>query len=150
TDAIVTTSAGIAIGYNDGGTDFTEPAVIGRIDPKQELRFSDGHTQLCDINGDRVQDVCYLRSEGLTYWLGRGRGRFEAGAEATDVPSFDTSAPFRLDDLNGDGWVDLVRVDVNRVSYALATAEGAFGPVKTIDGTPAKSPSTSIQFADMN
>ncbi|HEX3593714.1 MAG TPA: FG-GAP-like repeat-containing protein, partial [Polyangiaceae bacterium] len=150
TDAIVTTSAGVAIAYNESGTDFTEPAVVGRVDAAQELRFSDGHTELCDLNGDRVQDFCYLRSGGLTFWLGRGRGRFESGVEATGVPSFDVSAPFRLDDLNGDGWVDLVRVDVNRVSYALATSEGAFGTVHTIEGTPEKTPSTSVQFADMN
>ncbi|HEX4334487.1 MAG TPA: toxin TcdB middle/N-terminal domain-containing protein [Polyangiaceae bacterium] len=150
TDAIVTTSAGIAIGYNESGTDFTEPALVGQVDAAQPLRFSDGHTELCDVNGDRVQDFCYLRSGGLTYWLGRGRGRFESGVEATGVPAFDVSAPYRLDDLNGDGWVDLVRVDVNRVSYALATAEGAFGAVQTIDDTPTKNPTTSVQFADMN
>jgi len=57
--------------------------------------------------------------------------------------SFGTATD-RSDDLNGDGWVDLVRVDVNRVSYALATAEGAFGPVQTIEGTPTKSRSTSV------
>src|SRR5262249_7075725 len=64
--------------------------------------------------------------------------------------SFDVSAPYRLDDLNGDGWVDLVRVGVNRVSYALATGEGAFGAVQTIEGTPTESRTTSVQFADMN
>jgi RHS repeat-associated protein len=150
TDVIVTTPSGIAIGYNRGGRDFTEPAIVGSVGAGQELRFSDGHTDLCDVNGDRVIDLCYLRSEGLTYFLGRGRGRFEPGEEAMGVPAFDASAPFRLEDLNGDGWVDLVRVDVNRVSYALAVSEGGFGPVQSIEGTPTRGVSTSIQFADMN
>src|SRR5262249_49553492 len=76
---VVTTAAGLAIGYNLSGVDWKQPAIVGTVDPNQPLRFSDGgHTQLCDVNGDRVQDLCYLRSQSLVYWLGRGRGRFES------------------------------------------------------------------------
>lgn len=149
-DAIVTTTSGIAIGYNLGGSDWAEPAIVGVVDANQQLLFSDGQTQLCDVNGDRVQDLCHLRSGSLTYWLGRGRGLFDAGEEATGVPTFDVSAPYRLVDLNGDGWVDLVRVDVTSVSYALAVAEGQFGALHTLSGTPTKTTSTTIEFADMN
>lgn len=149
-DVVITTSAGIAIGYNKNGVDWTEPATVGIVDPKQPLFFSDGKTQLCDINGDRVQDLCYLRSGSLVYWLGRGRGKFETAKTATGVPEFDTTSPWQLVDLDGDGWLDFVHVGVTNVQFALATGEGVFGEVKTISGTPTKGPSGVVKFADMN
>src|SRR5262249_25662276 len=66
------------------------------------------------------------------------------------VPSFDVSAPYQLVDINGDGWVDLVRVEASTVEFALAVAEGRFEEVHTIENTPPRGPQTSVQFADMN
>ncbi|MFZ5895573.1 MAG: toxin TcdB middle/N-terminal domain-containing protein [Myxococcota bacterium] len=150
-DAVLTTEAGLAIGYNVNGADWKLPEVIGKVDREQALRFSDGgHTELCDVNGDRVLDFCYLRSQGMAYWLGRGRGVFEPAREATWVPKFDVADPWKLVDLNGDGWVDLVHVGVTGIDYALAIAEGAFGAPRVIAGTPKKERNVSVQFADMN
>jgi RHS repeat-associated protein len=150
-DVVVTTAAGLAIGYNINGVDWTTPAIVGNVDANQPLRFSDGgHTQLCDVNGDRVQDLCYLRSQSLVYWLGRGRGKFERAQTATGVPSFDPSSPWELHDLDGDGWVDLVHVGVDQVDYALAIGAGKFDAPKSIAQTPYKGPSTVVRFADMN
>jgi len=150
TDVVITTSAGLAIGYNLNGKDWTVPQTIGVVDAKQTLRFSDGHTQICDINGDRVQDLCYLRSGGLIYYLGRGRGVFEPSREATGVPEYDVTSPWQLIDLNGDGWVDLVHAGVDQVDFALASSAGVFGTPNTIAGTPSKLSTTQIEFADMN
>jgi RHS repeat-associated protein len=150
TDVLITSAAGLAIAYNKLGVDWTVPTTVGVIDPSQPLRFSDGHTQLCDVNGDRIQDMCLLRSGAMTYWLGRGRGRFDAAATASGVPAFDASSPWQLVDLDGDGWVDLVHPGVAVVEIALATAEGVFGPPQTIAGTPTKGPSGTVRFADMN
>ncbi|MFZ5896840.1 MAG: toxin TcdB middle/N-terminal domain-containing protein [Myxococcota bacterium] len=149
-DVAITTKAGLAVGYNLGGVDWSLPALVGKIDARQELRFSDGKTELCDVNGDHVQDICYLTPGSLAYWLGRGRGVFELGQQATGVPVFDPTDPWRLVDVNGDGWVDLVHVGVNQIEYALATAEGAYGAVARVKSTPAKGPSATVQFADMN
>ena len=150
TDVVITTEAGLAIGYNLNGKDWTTPQTVGVVDAKQPLRFSDGHTQLCDVNGDRVQDLCYLHSGGLIYYLGRARGVFEPAREASGVPDYDASSPFQLLDINGDGWVDLVHIGVTQVDFALATAAGSFGPVSSITGTPQKLSTTQIEFADMN
>jgi RHS repeat-associated protein len=151
TDVVVTTEAGIAVGYNLSGRDWTLPKTVGKVDAKQELRFSDGgKTQLCDVNGDRVEDFCFLRSESLTYWLGRGRGVFEAARQATGVPSFDESSPWSLRDLNGDGWVDLVHVGVDRVEYALAAGAGEFEEPRQVAGVPTQGPGVHVDFADMN
>jgi RHS repeat-associated protein len=152
TDVVLTTDAGLAIAYNLGGKDFTDATVVGPVgaEAPAPVLFSDGHTALCDVNGDRVQDLCTLRAGALAYWLGRGRGSFEEPRTATGVPPFEDTAPYRLLDLNGDGWIDLVRVGGNAVSVALAVGEGQFSPVRTIDGTPARTPTTIVEFADMN
>ncbi|MCI4355122.1 MAG: FG-GAP-like repeat-containing protein, partial [Thermoplasmata archaeon] len=152
TDVVLTTDAGLAIAYNLGGQDFTEAAVVGPVGTEgpTPLLFSDGHTELCDVNGDRVEDLCALRSGALTYWLGRGRGSFEAPRTATGVPAFEASAPYRILDVNGDGWADLVRVGTSAVSTSLAVGEGRFAEVRTLDGTPERTPSTVVEFADMN
>jgi len=149
-DVIITTASGIAIGYNKNGVDWTVPQIIGTVDRNQPLRFSDGKTQLCDVNGDRVQDFCYLRSQSLVYWLGRGRGVFEPPQTATGVPTWDPSSPWELRDLDGDGWVDLVHVGVDQVDVALATGAGHLGAVRTITGTPTRGPNTTIRYADMD
>ncbi len=149
-DVVITTAAGLAVGYNLGGSNWSAPQIAGVVDPKQPLRFSDGHTRLCDVNGDGVSDLCYLRSQSLVYWLGRGRGRYEPARTATGVPSWDPSSPWELHDLDGDGWVDLVHVGVNQVDIALALGEGKFGAPQTITGTPFKGPNAVVRFADMN
>jgi YD repeat-containing protein len=150
-DIVLTTAAGLAIGYNLNGNDWSTPSIVGTVDQSQALRFSDGgHTQLCDVNGDRVQDFCYLRSQSLVYWLGRGRGVFEPAQTATGVPTWDASSPWELRDLDGDGWVDLVHVGVNQVDVALAIAAGKFDAPKTIHGTPTRGPNATVRFADMN
>jgi uncharacterized protein (TIGR02594 family) len=151
TDVVITTAVGLAIGYNLNGKDWTEPRVIGKVDPAVELQFSRGSTYLCDVNGDRIQDFCYLRPTSLLYWLGRGRGIFEMVRTATNVPDFDLADPWKLVDLNGDGWVDLVHVGTTVVSAALAVGVGKFEDVRSIADVPTKdSRTTTIEFADMN
>ncbi len=150
-DVVITTEAGIAIGYNLGGTDWTVPQVVGVVDPNQPLRFSDGgHTQLCDVNGDRIEDLCYLTPGSLVYWLGRGRGVFEPAQVATGVPNWDPSSPWELHDLDGDGWIDLVHVGVNEVDVALARGAGEFGPPQAFTSVPTRGANTVVRFADMN
>jgi RHS repeat-associated protein len=149
-DVVITTAAGLAIGYNLGGRDWTLPEMIGRVDVREELRFSSGRVELCDVNGDRIQDLCVLRSRALVYWLGRGRGRFEPAREGRGVPEFDASDRFRLVDLDGDSWVDLVRVGVNAVQYALAEQAGEFGELQVLSDVPARGPETHVELADMN
>ena len=151
TDVIMTTAAGLAIGYNLDGRDWTEPTTIGVVDPKYDLRFSDGgSTQLCDVNGDRVQDLCHLRPAALTYWLGRGRGRFEPARTATGVPDFDPASAWQLAELNGDGWVDLLHIGVDGIACALARGIGQFDEPLYVGDTPEQLDTTTVKLADMN
>ncbi|HVU01415.1 MAG TPA: FG-GAP-like repeat-containing protein [Polyangiaceae bacterium] len=150
TDVLRTTRAGIVVASNVGGVDFTEPTLVGPIPAPEQPLFSEGTVDVCDVNGDRVTDLCELHSGGLTYFLGFGRGSFGEGVEGTGVPAWDESAPYRLADLDGDGWADLYRVGVSSVSYALAVGEGRFGALETIEGTPERTATTAVELADMN
>ncbi|MGC4070806.1 MAG: toxin TcdB middle/N-terminal domain-containing protein [Polyangiaceae bacterium] len=150
TDAIITTPAGLAVAYNRNSKSWSEPELVGVVDRTQTLTFEDGHTQLCDINGDRVQDLCYLRAGALSYYLGRGRGRFEPARAAIGVPNFELFDPYRLVDLNGDGWLDLVHVGINQIDYAIATAAGEFTLKGSVSRVPTRTSTTHVEFADMN
>ena len=86
-DVIVTTEAGIAVAYNRTAPTSRSRPWWASCERRQRCRFSDGHTALCDVNGDRVLDFCYLRSSGMTYWLGRGSG--PSSAARPGVPEFD-------------------------------------------------------------
>lgn len=149
-DAVLTLPDDLVIAYNVHGATWLEPRSVGRVDARQSLLFSDGATQLCDVNGDRVMDLCRLRSASLVYWLGRGRGVFTTAEAASNVPEWDPNQTWQLQDLNGDGWPDLVSIGVSSLSVALADAQGSFADVVTVDGTPSGGPSTTIRFADMN
>jgi YD repeat-containing protein len=150
TDFALTTSAGLFVARNRDGTVFESSQAVGPIDLEQEVSFERAGTDLCDINGDRLPDVCVLGSGSLVFYLGRGRGSFEPAETATGVPTFEASEPFALRDLNGDGWDDLVRVGVAEVTYALAEGEGRFAAVRSIQDVPTKGPTTFATFADMN
>jgi RHS repeat-associated protein len=149
-DFLTLSTTGLTVVYNLGATDWSAPQSLGPVDPAQTLAFSDGHTTLCDINGDLVEDICFLQSGSLRYWLGRGRGKFEPAQAAEGVPVFDPSSPWQLRDIDGDGWSDLVHVGVSRVDVALAKAAGKFDVPQSVTSTVTASPTTVVQFEDMN
>ena len=109
TDVVVTTLAGLAIGYNLSGVDWTQPAVVGVVDPTQALRFSDGHTSLCDVNGDRVQDLCAtcalvdLRTGWVAVEGNSSRQLSRPACLCSTTPIRGSS----YGSLDGDGWLDL-------------------------------------------
>jgi len=149
TDFAMTSEAGLVVASNRDGVAF-DLAEATVIDEQQTVLFENAGTDLCDINGDRVQDLCVLESGSLVYYLGRGHGSFEPAEEAIGVPQFEPNEAFSVRDLDGDGWDDLVRVGATAVTYALAEAEGIFGPVRELTDVPSKGASTHTLFQDMN
>jgi RHS repeat-associated protein len=151
-DLLLASATGLYAAYADDAG-FTGLTALPPLPGGDVPLFSDGSFELCDVNGDRVEDLCLLRSSAFIYYLGRGYGVFEPAREGSGVPAFDRSSPadaFRLVDLNGDGWVDLVRVGVNEVEVALAEAEGSFADTRRIADVPARGTTTHVQFSDVN
>lgn len=150
TDVMITTVSGAYVAYNTGGT-FTALAPIPTIDAAQVLRFSDPNVRLADLNGDRLQDIVYVRPGGVTFWPAKGRGLFDPPVVMRNVPMVPVMNELNVADINGDGLADLVRVGVTLVDIWLNQADGAFAAAPiTINGTPEHRASTAVRFADMN
>ncbi len=125
----------------------------------------DGDTaQLAELNGDGLLDVVRIDDTGtVTYRLNYGRGRFshdsaDRAFSTADAPTLGSSGAIDLvsfEDLNGDGLDDMVLVEGSSVSIAINRNAGRFDPFRVIDTTtvpdlPARTPTTTVLFADMN
>lgn len=149
-DFFATSSTGTAAAFNVGGTDFTVPRALGAIDPREPVRLSSRGTSLCEVNGDGVADLCRLRSDGMVFFLGRGRGAFETGVPATGVPAMTLANPYSLADIDGDGLDDLVRPGLGHVELARASGVGSYGPIERIALSFSRRPETYAGLHDMN
>lgn len=150
TDVLFTTPSGMYASYNTGG-DFTEPAAIPVVDPSQTLRFNDPNVRLADMNGDRLQDLVYLRSGSLVFWPSRGRGLYASAQRMTGVPEASDTSALQLVDLTGDGLTDIVRVGVNVVEAWIHQANGSFSAMpRMVSGVPERTTNTTVRFVDMN
>lgn len=81
---------------------------------------SNGRLLLADMNGDRMLDLVLLNDAtngGVRWWPSLGRGRFEpiaGGRSMSGGPDYggvnDPMGEWRVEDINGDGYADLVRL----------------------------------------
>ncbi|HOC70732.1 MAG TPA: SpvB/TcaC N-terminal domain-containing protein, partial [Candidatus Hydrogenedentes bacterium] len=81
---------------------------------------SNGRLLLSDMNGDRMLDLVLLNDAtngGVRWWPSLGRGRFEAvpgDRKMSGGPDYggvnDQMGEWQVEDLNGDGYADLVRL----------------------------------------
>jgi RHS repeat-associated protein len=110
--------------------------------------------QLADMNGDGMLDAVLPTTDGVSYWLYLGRGRFSRDPiEMTGLPA-SRMAALKLIDLNGDGLADAVFVLPGEVSYALNRNGRTFDPlvsVTTVKGVAVPNdPGLKVRLADMN
>jgi len=100
-----------------------------------------------DVNEDGHKDLVVSTAAGITVMLGDGQGHFTAGGSFTagNTPS----AVVAVDDLNGDGHLDVAVSNSRSVdaSVLLGDGTGSFGPARTFvaDGEP-----LSIAAGDLN
>jgi RHS repeat-associated protein len=122
----------------------------------QTFRFELPGPHVADINADRLQDVVWVQSSRLIYWLNEGRGNF--GEPVSMSLSLSLSAAdiekAGFSDLDGDGMVDLTVVRPSTLPQGIfywlnRFQSGLVGP-KRITGLPAQSAGDALRWADMN
>jgi hypothetical protein len=99
------------VGRGDGT--FTPAAAIAQDFPTLVI---------ADINRDNKPDLLALSGRTLRLWAGDGAGDFSALAETVEFP--EASEHFKVADVSGDGYGDLVIVGGTGIDMALGSAAG--------------------------
>ena len=123
-----------------------------------QIVFSNPSVHLADMNGDRLQDVVWIRklsqSETVAWvWPYKGNAKFDAYQVMSGSVALGPTPveDVKLADINGDGLSDMVIVATGSVTAWLNMGNGSWSSSRTFFGTPAYSRTdTSLRFADMN
>lgn len=133
-------------------------------DGTQAFRFEDPGARIADVNGDRISDLAWVKSDRVTYWASCGRGNFDGPHDLLLDGQLSVNEISQADfaDINGDGLVDLVvfrpAVSPNGIHYRLNKGRAGFDALRTIiglpavecTGTPPNVVCDAVRWADMN
>lgn len=149
-DLIRSTATETFVFDNDGNFGFTrrDLAPLG-------VAFSES-IQFTDMNGDGLLDVVQLQSGQLLFKTNFGRGRF--ASEWTTLAHPFVAGEFEralVEDLDSDGYADLVVATGNTVKYVLNRNGEGFEPLRTLSeaggaSLPNVESTTTVLAADMN
>ena len=130
------------------------------------VRFSDPAVRFADVNADGMVNILRLRDRNVEYWPGRGNGVWGTGNVATCVAgSFGENrhvamgnSPTQVgvsgsvtlfDDVNGDGFPDLMLVGRGTTSLWLNIDGQRWSPLVTL-ATPQVTPQRQIRLVNVN
>lgn len=119
------------------------------------VAFSE-NLQFADMNGDGLLEVVRLQANQLQYKTNFGRGRFAEAFTTMSHPFGAGEASLALvEDLDGDGYADLVVASGSSVRYVLNRNGERFEAAQTIDeasgsALPTREATTTVLAADMN
>jgi RHS repeat-associated protein len=120
------------------------------IGPGSTLHFSSAEYQFGDMNGDGLSDIVHVYHGDIRYWPGRGNGFWGTG-ERNDCAAGSFNERYlemagdevipegvlKLDDINGDGLDDLIRLRFDGADIWLNVDGNSWTARHSIDGTPA-------------
>jgi RHS repeat-associated protein len=149
-DLIRSTATETFVFENDGNFDF-----VRRDLSPLGIAFSE-NTQFTDMNGDGLLDVVQLQANQIRYKINFGRGRFASQFATLSHPFGAGEVDLALvEDLDSDGFADIIVASGNTVRYVLNRNGEAFEAVRTLSeagGTslPNRESTTTVLAADMN
>lgn len=111
------------------GSDTPDPPDHAALPCTGTLRFPevpypyslDSKPRVADLDGDGVMDLVVPNGSGIRVFLGKGNGVFADGV--TYATTYGVSS-IALDDVNGDGHVDVVAVEISNSSLSVLTNSG--------------------------
>ncbi|HKQ70887.1 MAG TPA: toxin TcdB middle/N-terminal domain-containing protein, partial [Polyangiaceae bacterium] len=134
----------------------------------QAVRLGDGDIRVADMNGDGLPDIVRLRAGDISYWPGRGNGfwgtgnhdgctagtygqnRHVAMANGAEFGVTEGSS-LLLEDVNGDGLADIVKVRFDAVDIWLNVDGAGWTDRYVIDNVPVRPPSRDYaRLIDIN
>jgi RHS repeat-associated protein len=124
-----------------------------RLEEFPDIYFSapDQRVRLAAMSGD-LQDIVMIHDRLIQYWPNMGYGRWGKPITMRNAPELPRNYdPKRLffTDLDGDGYADLVYVDLGEVNYWINRGGNAYSERHTIRGTPPLSDADAVRVADM-
>lgn len=149
-DLIRSTATETFVFENDGEFGFTRRD----IEPLG-VAFSES-IQFTDMNGDGLLEVVQMQAGQLQYKTNFGRGRFASEwttlAHPFGAGEFDLAL---VEDIDSDGYADLVVATGNTVKYVLNRNGEGFEPLRTLseaggESLPNREATTTVLAADMN
>lgn len=135
--------------YRASRQGFAPPRAIPKIGgvalPTDRGRFADG-------NGDGLDDYFELGLDGYDVYVGRGDGTFEAPVHVAYpwTGGIANRDDLHLVDLNRDGVVDLVKVDLGDVSWYPGRPNGTFAPRVHVSNPETHSNDVVVTTQDSN
>ena len=150
-DALMASGNGISVWMgtaNGFGPLQSRPAISTANEPG----VTPATVQFPDLNGDGLADAVQLTSTGLLEFRGKGDGTFErVGLILYPWTGTTDTTQLRLGDLDRDGILDLVRIDLAKVYWYRGRPDGTFVPQAITLNRPAGADATTVVgLADVN
>ncbi len=102
--------------------------------PPPGLRLGDPGVQLADLDGDRLPELVRVIAEDdrVLAAAGLGFGAFDVAMDMVGVPALAPEDTLELQDINGDGACDLIRVGRYEATLRINQLDGGFARVQEL------------------
>jgi RHS repeat-associated protein len=156
-DVLHTGNNQFSIYYNRGknGWDAKPQHVVRQsVDDFPDVYFSalDQRARLAAMSGDGLQDIVLIHDRCIEYWPNLGYGRWGKRIIMRNAPQLPNDYNVQrlfFNDIDGDGYADLIYVDNGKVHYWINQNGNGWSEEHIIYGTPSISDADAIRIVDM-